>query len=104
MMTSSDFRDQLIVAIPRLRAFAMSLATRADLADDLVQETLMKAWNHRDSFQPGTNLRAWLCTILRNEFYSQIRKRRREIEDADGEFSGKVAEPGAQEKIGRAHV
>jgi RNA polymerase sigma-70 factor (ECF subfamily) len=75
----------------------MSLTARADQADDLVQETLMKAWNHQNSYENGTNLRAWLYTILRNEFYSQIRKRRREVEDADGEYAGKVATAGGQE-------
>ena len=94
---ADDFRDQIIAAIPGLRAFGMSLASNADRADDLVQETLMKAWKHQDSFEPGTNLRAWLYTILRNEFYSQIRKRRREIEDADGIYASKVATPAEQD-------
>ena len=96
-LPSGDFRDQLIAAIPGLRAFGMSLTARGDRADDLVQETLMKAWNHHASFQPGTNLRAWLYTILRNEFYTHIRKRRREVEDADGEYSGAVAVAGGQD-------
>lgn len=95
--SSGEFRDQLVAAIPGLRAFGMSLTARRDQADDLVQETLMKAWNHQDSFENGTNLRAWLYTILRNEFYSQIRKRRREVEDADGEYASKVATSGGQE-------
>jgi RNA polymerase sigma-70 factor, ECF subfamily len=90
------FRSQLIEAIPSLRAFGMSLSGRSDIADDLVQETLMKAWAHQASFQPGTSLKAWLFTILRNEFYSLLRKRRREVEDADGEFSNRVASPGGQ--------
>ena len=94
---SNDFRDQLIAAIPGLRAFGMSLTARPDRADDLVQETLMKAWHHHDSFQQGTNLRAWLFTILRNEFYTHIRKRRREVEDADGVYAGAVAVNGGQE-------
>lgn len=94
---SDEFHDQLVAAIPGLRAFGMSLTARADQADDLVQETLMKAWNHKNSFEAGTNLRAWLYTILRNEFYTQMRKRRREIEDADGAYSSKVATPGEQE-------
>ena len=92
-----EFRDQLVAAIPGLRAFGMSLTARNHQADDLVQETLMKAWKHQDSFEKGTNLKAWLYTILRNEFYSQIRKRRREVEDADGEYASKVAIMGGQE-------
>lgn len=92
-----QFRQQLLAAIPKLRAFALSLASHADLADDLVQETLMKAWNHQNSFQQGTNIKAWLFTILRNEYFSQLRKRRREVEDADGDYAGSVTTPGGQE-------
>lgn len=77
-------KQELLEAIPALRAFAISLSGKADRADDLVQETLMKAWANMASYTPGTNLRAWLFTILRNIFYSQYRKRRREVEDADG--------------------
>jgi RNA polymerase sigma-70 factor (ECF subfamily) len=95
--TGNEFREHLIAAIPKLRAFALSLATHTDHADDLVQETLMKAWNHQDSFQPGTNIKAWLFTILRNEFFSQLRKRRREVEDADGDYAGNLLTPGSQE-------
>src|SRR5262249_34919298 len=67
-----------------LRAFAVSLCGDKERADDLVQETLFKAWNHLDSFKEGTNLKAWLFTILRNTYFSERRKRRREVEDADG--------------------
>ncbi len=91
------FREHLIAAIPKLRAFALSLASHSDHADDLVQETLMKAWNHQDSFQPGTNIKAWLFTILRNEYFSQLRKRRREVEDTDGDYAGNLMIPGGQE-------
>lgn len=91
MTISPEFRNQIIAAIPGLRAFGLSLTARSDKADDLVQETLMKAWKHHDSFQQGTNMKAWLYTILRNEFYSQLRKRKREVEDADGYYSSKVA-------------
>jgi RNA polymerase sigma-70 factor, ECF subfamily len=66
MALSNQFRDDLIAAIPGLRAFGISLTSRVDRADDLVQETMMKAWKHHDSFQPGTNIKAWLYTILRN--------------------------------------
>lgn len=92
-----QFSQQLLGAIPKLRAFALSLAAHADLADDLVQETLMKAWHHQSSFQPGTNIKAWLFTILRNEYFSQLRKRRREVEDAGGDYAGSITTPGGQE-------
>jgi RNA polymerase sigma-70 factor (ECF subfamily) len=87
---SKEFRDGLLAAIPSLRAFAFSLIGRSDRADDLVQETMVKAWAHHASFQAGTNLRAWLYTILRNEFYSQMRKKGREVEDVDGAYSRNV--------------
>jgi RNA polymerase sigma-70 factor, ECF subfamily len=90
MAISVEFREHIIAAIPSLRAFGLSLTARGDRADDLVQETLMKAWKHHESFEPGTNMKAWLFTILRNEFYTQIRKRKREVEDADGFYSSKV--------------
>lgn len=91
MKVSDAFRDQLIAAIPSLRAFAVSLCGNATRADDLVQETLVKAWDKQSSFQPGTNLKAWLFTILRNEFYSQMRKRGREVQDSDGAFTARLA-------------
>ena len=91
MTVSDEFRNGLIEAIPSLRAFAFSLIGRPDRADDLVQETLTKAWAHQASFTPGTKLRAWLYTILRNEFYSQMRKKGREVEDVDGAYSRNLA-------------
>ena len=87
----SIFRRDLLAAIPSLRAFAISLSQNADRADDLVQETLVKAWDKQASFQPGTNLKAWVFTILRNEFYSQMRKRGREVQDSDGAITARVA-------------
>ena len=80
--------DQMLAAVPSLRAFAISLSGNVDRADDLVQETLMRAIANIDSFQPGTNMSAWLFTILRNLFRSEYRKRRREVEDADGSLCG----------------
>ena len=88
---SAAFKTDLLGAIPSLRAFAVSLSQNADKADDLVQETLVKAWDKQASFQPGTNLKAWLFTILRNEFYSQMRKRGREVQDSDGVMTARLA-------------
>jgi RNA polymerase sigma-70 factor (ECF subfamily) len=90
-MSNGEFKSELVASISSLRAFAISLVGKVDRADDLVQETLTKAWAHRESFQRGTNLRAWLFTILRNEYYSQLRKHRREIEDAGGTIAANVA-------------
>ena len=78
-----EMRNLLLGAIPALRAFAFSLTYDLDRSDDLVQDTLVRAWTKADSFTRGTNLTAWLFTILRNLFYSEQRKRKREVEDAD---------------------
>jgi len=87
MSLDPTIRDQILAAVPSLRAFAISLCGNVDRADDLVQETLLRALANIDSFQPGTNLPAWLFTILRNLFRSEYRKRRREVEDADGSYA-----------------
>jgi RNA polymerase sigma-70 factor, ECF subfamily len=87
MNVDPALRDQILAAIPSLRAFAISLSGNVDRADDLVQETILRALANIHSFQPGTNMPAWLFTILRNLFRSEYRKRRREVEDADGSFA-----------------
>ena len=83
-------RDEILDAVPNLRAFAISLCGQVDRADDLVQDTLLRAFSHSDRFTPGTNLHAWLFTILRNLFHSEHRKRRREVEDPDGAYAGRL--------------
>ena len=87
----NSFKRELLATLPSLRAFAMSLTGRHDKADDLVQDTIMKAWAKQSGFELGTNMKAWLFTILRNEFYSQMRKRGREVQDTDGVFSDNLA-------------
>jgi RNA polymerase sigma-70 factor (ECF subfamily) len=66
--------------------FAMSLTHDRDKADDLVQDAILRAWGNIDRFERGTNLQAWLFTILRNSFYSDYRKRRHEVEDPEGAY------------------
>jgi RNA polymerase sigma-70 factor, ECF subfamily len=82
-----NVREAMLETVPSLRAFAISMCGNVDRADDLVQEALLRAWANIDSFQPGTNMSAWLFTILRNVFRSEYRKRRREVEDADGSYA-----------------
>jgi RNA polymerase sigma-70 factor (ECF subfamily) len=84
MKLDPALRDQVLGTVPSLRAFAISLCGNVDRADDLVQETLLRALSNINSFEPGTNMPAWLFTILRNLFRSEYRKRRREVEDAEG--------------------
>src|SRR6266567_4234646 len=78
MPLTNELRDDILASVPSLRAFAISLSGNGDRADDLVQETLLRAIANIDSFQVGSNLPAWLFTILRNLFRSDYRKRRRE--------------------------
>lgn len=90
MPPEPEIRDALLAAVPSLRAFAISLCGQVDRADDLVQDTLLRALSHIDRFERGTNLNAWLFTILRNLFHSEYRKRRREVEDPDGSYAGRL--------------
>ena len=96
-MPSASFKDELLAEIRNLRAFAISLSGSVTLADDLVQESLLRAWANSDKFQPGTSLRAWLFTILRNIYYSNYRKRAREVQDSDGFYARRLTVPGDQE-------
>ena len=93
----TEMRELLLGAIPALRAFAYSLTYDLDRSDDLVQDTLVRAWTKADSFTRGTNLTAWLFTILRNLFYSEQRKRKREVEDADGVHAARLTSLPEQE-------
>ena len=90
MTPEPAIQEALLAAVPSLRAFAISLCGQVDRADDLVQDTLLRALSHIDRFERGTNLNAWLFTILRNLFHSEYRKRRREVEDPDGSYAGKL--------------
>ena len=94
---TTDPRDEIVEHLASLRAFALSLTRNGSSADDLVQETVVKAWSNIDKFQAGTNMRAWLFTILRNTFYSLRRKRGREIADVDGEYAAQLSEKPAHD-------
>jgi len=87
-----DPRDEIVDHLPSLRAFAMSLTRNSATADDIVQDTIVKAWSNIEKFEPGTNMRAWLFTILRNTYYSLHRKRSREVSDIDGEYAAQMSE------------
>jgi RNA polymerase sigma-70 factor (ECF subfamily) len=87
MSVEPSLRNDLLAALPSLRAFALSLVHDRNRADDLVQDTIMRAWKAIDRFEPGTNLNAWLFTILRNLFYSEFRKKTREVEDPEGTYA-----------------
>lgn len=94
---TDPFKRELLGCLPGLRGFAISLIGRHDRADDLVQDTIVKAWANKTKFEPGTNMKAWLFTILRNEFYSQMRKKGREVQDTDGVFTDSLSTHAAQQ-------
>lgn len=88
--------EEILDLLPALRAYGLSLARSPADADDLVQETLLKALANAHRFQRGTNLRAWLFTIERNTFYSEYRRRKREI-PSEADLGGTIGDDGAQE-------
>lgn len=96
-MSGSDPRDELVDHLPAMRAFAISLTRNSATADDMVQDTLVKAWTNIEKFHVGSNMRAWLFTILRNTYYSSRRKARREVADVDGVFTESLAEKPAHD-------
>lgn len=93
------FDAQLVTLLPVLRTYARALCANSALADDLVQEASVSAMTHAHSFVPGTNMRAWLFTILRNEFYSLLRKRRREVEDIEGKYTDSLSVNAKQDDV-----
>ena len=97
MTVALSWRDEVVGLIPALRAFAWSLSHNGSDADDLVQDTLIKAWTNREKFEPGTNLRAWLFTILRNTYYTTVLRRRREVRDEMGEYASTLKTPATQD-------
>lgn len=97
-LSDPEFKEQLAAVIPHLRAFGRSLSGSRDVADDLVQETLMKAWGARQRFQAGTNMRAWTFIILRNLYLSQMRRARFKGEWDDLVADRLLAAPASQDK------
>lgn len=97
IMSGQDFKAALAAQIPYLRAFARGLCGDRDRADDLSQETLVKALRARHRFEAGTNLRAWLFTILRNHFYSECRRSVRQQDWDEDAMAARLVEAPAQE-------
>ena len=97
-LSDPEFKTQLAAVIPHLRAFGRSISGSRDLADDLVQETLMKAWAARQRFQAGTNMRAWTFIILRNLYLSQMRRARFKGEWDDLVADRLLAAPASQDR------
>jgi len=99
MNASNDFLQEMTTIVPTLRAFGRSLCSNKSWADDLVQETMLKAWCGRDKFQTGSNMKAWLLTILRNQYYSELRHRKFEVEDPNDEHAARISVPPEHEAL-----
>ncbi len=97
MSAGHELHDEILRAIPSLRAFAISLTGNIDQADDLVHEAILRGLTHIDRFQPGTSMQAWLFTILRNQFHTRYRQKKREVEDPDGLLAARLAISPAQD-------
>jgi RNA polymerase sigma-70 factor (ECF subfamily) len=96
-MSRKDPREELIDHLPAMRAFAISLTRNGAIADDMVQDTVVKAWTNIEKYDQGSSMRAWLFTILRNTYYSSRRKYKREVADVDGVFTENLAEKPAHD-------
>lgn len=97
MQTPDAFREAMLAQIPVLKSFAVRLAKSRTEADDLVQETLVRAWRYRDTFEDGTSMKSWLCRILQNCFYKDAARRRDTVQDVEGRCAAQQAVAAPQE-------
>lgn len=98
-LDDKDFRDQLVAIIPSLRAFARGLCGTRDMADDMVQDAMTRAWAARQSYAAGSNFRAWMFMILRNHYYTTLRKNARMV-SWDPEVAERVLVAGPTQQDG----
>lgn len=99
-LSDSEFKALLAGVIPHLRAYGRSLSGNPDLADDLTQDTMVKAWASRDRFERGTSIKAWTFVILRNTFLSQMRRNKFRGDYDENAVERTLATPAAQEDSG----
>ncbi|MCE4226511.1 sigma-70 family RNA polymerase sigma factor [Methylobacterium sp. C25] len=85
------FRADFLALLPNLQRFALSLTKNQARADDLVQDTMLRAWRSRSSYTVGTNLGAWLFTIMRNNFYSSCRRNSQEVLSGDDDHANEMS-------------
>lgn len=95
---SQQFTSELVEHVPAMRAFAAGLARSKADADDLVQQAALRAMTHHDQYAPGTNMRAWLLTIVRNCFYTTCRERKR-FADNGGEPPDRIVQPDQEWRV-----
>lgn len=96
-LTDAEFRSLLGGVIPHLRAYGRSLSGNPDMADDLTQDTMVKAWASRDRFERGTSIKAWTFVILRNTFLSQMRRNKFRGEYDEATIERTLSTPALQE-------
>ena len=101
--TPQQFRHDLLTFTPQLRAYARSLCRSSDKADDLLQDTLLRAWEKQDTLRDAGLLKPWSCAIMRNVFRSQQRYARFTVEDIDGKIANSVTVTGDQEAAMEMH-
>jgi RNA polymerase sigma-70 factor (ECF subfamily) len=104
MDASSAFLQQVVALAPALRAFGRSLSSDANLTEDLVQDTILKAWEHQAQFRVGSSLKAWLLRILRNRYYSELRHRKFEVADPEGQYAAGLTVPPEHEVQSEFHA
>ncbi len=97
MQTPDAFREAMLAQIPVLKSFALRLVKSRTEADDLVQETLMRALRYRDTFEDGTSMKSWLCRILQNCFYKDASRRRDTVQDVEGRCAARQTVAAPQE-------
>lgn len=95
---SKELHREIIQCLPHLRAFALLLCRDRSMADDLVQEAVVRALGHIHQFRSGTNLKAWIMAILRNSYFSEMRRRKRAFQFNGEEFWGNGSTSGGQEE------
>lgn len=99
-LSDGEFKTLLAGVIPHLRAYGRSLCGNPDLADDLTQDTMVKAWASRDRFERGTSIKAWTFVILRNTFLSQMRRNKFRGEYDESAIERTLSTPASQETSG----
>lgn len=97
MQTPDAFREAMLAQIPVLKSFALRLVKSRTEADDLVQETLMRALRYRDTFEDGTSMKSWLCRILQNCFHKDASRRRDTVQDVEGRCAARQTVAAPQE-------
>ena len=99
VFSTEKFRKELLKTIPLLKSYARTLTPSPDAADDLLQETLLLAWEKRCGLRDIKQIKSWLYAIMRNRFYSVVRRAKNEVEDPDDERALELAVSAPQDSV-----